>query len=228
MDNGLPPDEETYIDPATGTVMSTAGVGEWSGSVKILNGTNTDGLAAAVANKLFNMGFSTNTGNADKSDYSKTLIIYKNDDKEDAAEAIRDKLHCGKVQSNNGDSSPLYVVDGRIASDIAGIDPNDIESMEVLKDGASAAIYGAAAGNGVILITTKKGKGDGKITYDFQLTSQSLGRVPKVMNAEQYIDYYVEAGKITMDAFYRNWDNVTNTDWVNEAFENSINLDITL
>lgn len=124
--------------------------------------------------------------------------------------------------SSNGDSSPLYVVDGRIASDIAGIDPNDIESMEVLKDGASAAIYGAAAGNGVILITTKKGKGDGKITYDFQLTSQSLGRVPKVMNAEQYIDYYVEAGKITMDAFYRNWDNVTNTDWVNEAFENSM------
>ena len=49
--------------------------------------------------------------------------------------------------SSNGDSSPLYVVDGRIATHIAGLAPNDIESIEVLKDGASAAIYGAAAGN---------------------------------------------------------------------------------
>ena len=88
--------------------------------------------------------------------------------------------------SSNGSCDPLYVVDGRIASDIGGIDPNDIESMEVLKDGASAAIYGAAAGNGVVLITTKKGKGNGKITYDFQYTSQSLGKVPEVMNAAQY------------------------------------------
>lgn len=68
-----------------------------------------------------------------------------------AAPAIRIR----GVSSNNS-SDPLYVVDGRIASDIAGIDPNDIESMEVLKDGASAAIYGASAGNGVILITTRK------------------------------------------------------------------------
>ena len=61
--------------------------------------------------------------------------------------------------SSNGSSDPLYVVDGRIASDIGGIDPNDIESMEVLKDGASAAIYRAAAGNVVILITTKRKEG---------------------------------------------------------------------
>ena len=61
--------------------------------------------------------------------------------------------------SSNSSSDPLYVVDGRISADIGGIDPNDIESMEVLKDGASAAIYGAAAGNGVVLITTKRGKG---------------------------------------------------------------------
>lgn len=123
--------------------------------------------------------------------------------------------------SSNGDSSPLYVVDGRIASDIGGIDPNDIESMEVLKDGASAAIYGAAAGNGVILITTKKGKGEGKITYDFQYTSQSLGRVPEVMNAQQYKEFYLEAGKISENVFAANWDGKTDTDWVDETFENT-------
>ncbi|MDO4496830.1 MAG: SusC/RagA family TonB-linked outer membrane protein, partial [Bacteroidales bacterium] len=124
--------------------------------------------------------------------------------------------------SSNGDSSPLYVVDGRIASDIGGIDPNDIESMEVLKDGASAAIYGAAAGNGVILITTKKGKGNGKISYEFQLTSQSLANVPKVMNSEQYIEYFTEPGFITLENFYKNWDFKTNTNWADVAFENSL------
>jgi len=123
--------------------------------------------------------------------------------------------------SSNGSCDPLYVVDGRIASDIAGIDPNDIASMEVLKDGASAAIYGAAAGNGVVLITTKKGSGNGKITYDFQFTSQSLGKVPHVMNSEQYIDYYTEAGLISKDIIYNNWDFETNTDWVKTTFESS-------
>ena len=60
--------------------------------------------------------------------------------------------------SSNASSDPLYVVDGLRTKDISNIDPNDIESMEVLKDAASAAIYGAQAGNGVILITTKKAK----------------------------------------------------------------------
>ena len=122
---------------------------------------------------------------------------------------------------SNYSSDPLYVVDGRIASDISGIDPNDIESMEVLKDGASAAIYGSQAGNGVILVTTKKGKGNGKITYDYQLSSQSISNVPKMMNSDEYIDYYSEAGLISLDKFYNNWDFETNTDWTKTAFENS-------
>ena len=94
--------------------------------------------------------------------------------------------------------------------------------MEVLKDAASAAIYGAEAGNGVVLITTKKGKsGQGKITYDFQFSSQSLARVPKMLSAEQYIDYMVEANTFTEDYLLQNWDGVTNTAWTDVAFENS-------
>lgn len=123
--------------------------------------------------------------------------------------------------SSNSDSSPLYVIDGRIGS-IAGIDPNDIESMEVLKDAASAAIYGVAAGNGVILVTTKKGKGNGTISYDFQISSQSLGKTPHMMNSEQWIDYYTEAGLVTMDKVNNCWDFKTNTDWAKETFVNSI------
>ena len=59
--------------------------------------------------------------------------------------------------SSNGNSDPLYIVDGLRTDDISGLEPSNIASMEVLKDGASAAIYGAEGGNGVVLITTKNG-----------------------------------------------------------------------
>lgn len=124
--------------------------------------------------------------------------------------------------SSNVSSDPLYVVDGVRLSDISGIDPNDIESMEVLKDAASAAIYGAEAGNGVVLITTKKGKaGQGKITYDFQFSSQSLANIPKMLNAEEYIEYMMEGNTFTEDYLLKNWDGVTNTAWTDVAFEDS-------
>lgn len=138
-----------------------------------------------------------------------------------AAPGVSPSIHIRGI-SSNGVCTPLYVVDGRIADGIDGIDPNDIQSMEVLKDAASAAIYGAQAGNGVILVTTKKGSGTGRISYDFQLTSQSISRIPQVMNAEQYIDYYTEKGNFTLDDVYRNWDFETNTDWTKVAFEASI------
>lgn len=123
--------------------------------------------------------------------------------------------------SSNVSSDPLYVVDGVRTTDISGIDPNDIASMEVLKDAASAAIYGAEAGNGVILITTKKGKaGQGKITYDFQFSSQSIARIPELLNAEEYINYMCEGG-MNRDDIMVIWDGKTDTDWVDVAFENS-------
>ena len=129
--------------------------------------------------------------------------------------------------SSNAPSNPLYVVDGVRLSDISGIDPNDIASMEVLKDAASAAIYGAEAGNGVILITTKKGVvGSSKITYDFQFASQSIARIPELMNAQEYVSYMTESangssGIIPMETIQTNWDGITDTDWVDAIFENS-------
>ena len=123
---------------------------------------------------------------------------------------------------SNGSSAPLFVIDGRVSTSAGNLDPNDIESMEILKDGASAAIYGAAAGNGVILITTKKGKGNGKISYDMQIASQSLAKVPHVMNSEQFIQYYNERGVINMESIYQNWDFKTNTDWTDATFEPSL------
>ena len=130
--------------------------------------------------------------------------------------------------SSNSDMSPLYVVDGVRKSSIEGIDPNDIESIEVLKDAASAAIYGAQAGNGVVLVTTKHGKGGqhgyGSISYDFQIASQSIAKVPKRLNSEQYIEYMLEANIFhnIADVWSRGWNGVTNTDWADVTFENSI------
>ena len=123
---------------------------------------------------------------------------------------------------SNGSSAPLFVIDGRVSTSAGNLEPNDIESMEILKDGASAAIYGAAAGNGVILITTKKGKGSGKISYDMQVASQSLAKVPHVMNSEEFIQYYDERGIINMEGVYQNWDFKTNTDWTDATFGPSL------
>ena len=121
--------------------------------------------------------------------------------------------------SSNTSSEPLYVVDGVRMSDISGIDPATIASMEILKDAASAAIYGAEAGNGVVLISTKKGKaGQGKISYDFQWTDESLARIPKMLSAQEYKQYMVEGNLFTEDYINANWDGKTNTKWTDVAF----------
>lgn len=73
-----------------------------------------------------------------------------------------------KIRGSNtfGNNNPLYIVDGIPVDNISDLNPNDIGSMQVLKDAASASIYGSRAANGVIIITTKKGKGKMKVTYD--------------------------------------------------------------
>ena len=84
-------------------------------------------------------------------------------------------------------SDPLYIVDGMPAGSIDFINPNDIERIEVLKDAASGAVYGARAANGVVLVTTKKGKeGKAKVSYDFSYGIQNPWRKPAVLNATEY------------------------------------------
>ena len=124
------------------------------------------------------------------------------------------------ISSNSG-SSPLYIVDGMQVRSISFIEPNNIESMEVLKDAASAAIYGAQAGNGVILITTKKGTGatQGTIRYDGQFVFNDVTRIPNVLNAHDYQTYMVEAGYLTQDVINSAWNGKTDTDWSKIAFE---------
>lgn len=91
----------------------------------------------------------------------------------------------------DGTGSPLYVVDGVIVPSLYGINPSDIESMDVLKDAASLAIYGARAGNGVVLVTTKKGKqGRTQVTYTYRNATNHVRRNGlQYLSAEDYIRY---------------------------------------
>lgn len=126
--------------------------------------------------------------------------------------------------SSNNPSEPLFVVDGLIVSSLDNLEPNNIESIEVLKDAASAAIYGISSGNGVILVTTRKGKaGTGKITYDFQYSAIQLPpKHPEVMNAQEYINFMLEGNYLTEGAINDYWDGMTDTDWFEAVFETGI------
>lgn len=125
--------------------------------------------------------------------------------------------------SSNSKTSPLIIVDGLKVRNFNYLDPENIESMEVLKDAASAAIYGIEAGNGVILITTKSGsssktKGDGRIFYNFQQTFQEVAKDPDLMNAKEYMEYQILSGACNQDSF-STYDGVTDTYWPDYMFE---------
>ena len=89
-----------------------------------------------------------------------------------------------------GNNEPLYVIDG-FPGDISTVSPQDIESMEVLKDGAAAAIYGSVAANGVIIVTTKNGKkGDMKIDFSSYLNFTKVAKTMDVLNSSEYIQVH--------------------------------------
>lgn len=126
--------------------------------------------------------------------------------------------------SNSGNIGPLLIVDGLKVDNIQYLDPQMIENIEVLKDAASAAIYGAEAGNGVVLVTTKAGKAkDGQVFYNMQMTLNSLGKKAEVMNAAEYIQWQEEAGSFTYDDLVNiyGYDGKTDTNWADALFGTS-------
>lgn len=123
--------------------------------------------------------------------------------------------------SSNSKTTPLMIVDGLKVSDINYLDPESIASIEVLKDAASAAIYGIEAGNGVILVTTKSGKSreaNGKVFYNFQHTVQSVANMPDLMNAQEWMDYMILSGA-NRDKSEFDYDGKTDTYWPGLMFE---------
>lgn len=101
------------------------------------------------------------------------------------------KVRVRGIGSINSNVDPLYVVDGVIGVDGNSINPNDIASVEVLKDASSTAIFGARGANGVILITTKRGiRGKTRVTYDANVNENDLYRHLKTLNADQFVQVY--------------------------------------
>ena len=125
--------------------------------------------------------------------------------------------------SNSGSIGPLLIVDGLKVDNIQYLDPSMIESMEILKDAASAAIYGAQAGNGVVLITTKAGtKGTSSISYDVSLISQSLAKRSEIFDAKSFIAYKRMSGLPIDNALTTNNYNGTDTNWFDVVFAPSL------
>ncbi len=101
------------------------------------------------------------------------------------------------VSTFEGGSNPLFIVDGQQLEDINNLNPNDIASMEVLKDGASAAIYGSKSANGVVIITTKSGKSDDmKLNVDYSHVINTLAsNLPLANTKQRFIYENVRAGR---------------------------------
>lgn len=96
-----------------------------------------------------------------------------------------------------GDNEPLYIIDG-FPGDINAVNPQDIEAMEVLKDGAAAAIYGSVAANGVVIITTKNGrKGEVKVDFTSYLSMHRISGKLEMLNADEYKRMHTQ--------MYENW-----------------------
>ena len=147
---------------------------------------------------------------------------------------VSTKIRVRGVGSINASSDPLYVVDGYPVGNDLFINPNDIESIDILKDAASAAIYGSRASGGVVLITTKRGKeGTGQFQYDVQYGLNQLSKKVDLLNSEQfaqllidghnntYRDLIVNSGKVWSDAMFSD-DNATRVAKVGNASSVSI------
>ena len=124
------------------------------------------------------------------------------------------------------DSNPLYVVDGMVVGGLDYLNPSDIQSIDVLKDAASAAIYGARAANGVVLITTKGGKAGGGTSLNFSTYYgiQNVGKTIEMMDADQYRMLMNEGARNAnqTEPFDLNEVSNANTDWQELLFTKNV------
>lgn len=128
------------------------------------------------------------------------------------------KVRVRGIGSINASSAPLYVIDGYPAGNDVYINPNDIESIDVLKDAASAAIYGSRASGGVVIITTKRGKeGKGKVEFDYQSGIQTLEKKIDLLNSTQFVDLLIDARNNN----YRNLIENSGRTWTDAMYSDS-------
>lgn len=181
------------------------------------------GAVSTISSDKVNQGINQSVSHAMQGRASGVTVI-QNSGEPGAGVEIRIR-GAGSINDNN----PLYVIDGVISSDISGLNPSDIENISVLKDAASAAIYGSRGANGVVIVTTKKGKRDQKtnVSYNTSHGVQRAWRMPTSLTAEERNIIHKEAltndGVPTTDPiwdYYNDPDNaVTRTDWFKEVLK---------
>ncbi|WP_282148692.1 SusC/RagA family TonB-linked outer membrane protein [Algibacter lectus] len=144
------------------------------------------------------------------------------------------KVRVRGVNSINQDNSPLVVIDGIIGGDLSTINPNDIATMDVLKDASATAIYGSRGANGVIMVTTKKGKGKSKINVDYFTTISKVPEYLPVLGAADFARIEnsrrirVGGSGIFTDADISNLESTGGTDYQREIFQTGISNNIQL
>ncbi len=133
------------------------------------------------------------------------------------------------ANSINGDNGPIYVVDGFVGAEFFSINPDDIESIQVLKDAAATAIYGSRGSNGVILVTTKKGsKGGMKVNFTTRLSSSQVIKKMDLLNAAEFATTVNEratalgTAKPFTDEQVEGFRKNGGTDWQDEIFRNAL------
>ena len=186
-------EEDTY------TLQEVVAIGYGSQTKKEITGS-----VSSVKAEDFNQGVAANAMGLIQGKVA-GLTIMKNGGDDPAQNNYQVQLR--GVGSLSGSASPLYVIDGVPGGDLSSVLPSDIESIDVLKDGSAAAIYGTRANAGVILITTKRGSKDGKFhaEYNGSVSTAVMADAPRVLTADEYRQYMVASGRGTDMGGNTNW-----------------------
>ncbi len=205
--------EEVVVNVGYGTVRKVDLTGSVASvSSKILENAPVASTAEAIAGRMAGVRVTTAEGSPDAD--------------------VKIRVRGGG--SVTQDNSPLYIVDGFVVSSISDISPSDIQSIDVLKDASTAAIYGSRGANGVVMITTKGGK-EGKTTISFNtyLGVKEISKTLDVLNPYEYVLWQYELtrgntdGIKTFEKYYGAFDDIDlykpkhGTDWQDEVFGNT-------
>jgi TonB-linked SusC/RagA family outer membrane protein len=230
-------DGKYAVETATGSTLVFSFVGYESQEVIIVAGQTEINVRMKPSSNILNEVVAVGYQTVRKSDFTGAISSVKADELNVSAPTLGQAL-VGKVAgvqvqqvsgapysstkitvrgvgSINASSDPLYVIDGYPAGNDLFINPEDVESIDILKDAASAAIYGSRAAGGVVLITTKHGsKNESKVEYDYQAGINQLAKKVNLLNANQfaqlvidgrndtYKDLWIAAGHTWNDAMY--------------------------
>lgn len=235
------------IDANTGDVLVITFVGFLPKEITVSDSTTSLNIQMQEDNRSMQEVVVVGYGAVKKSDLTGSLSSVKADDLNlggttaNVGQAIQGKAAGVQVQQSsfapggginitirggnsiNTSNAPLYVVDGFISDNGNVINPNDIEDIEVLKDASATAIYGSRGGNGVVLITTKKGKlGKANIDADVSNGRQYLTYKPSLLTGQQYAD--IQNATATEDGKtppYPSGSQIANTNWLNAAMQDA-------